>query len=331
MGISSTNKFLLKILLLFIVVASTLFFLGAAKSPHFFMSSGNDTTNTHKSSGEEIFTFYETENGDKIKYDAHFNDGEITSLYRNGNKVSKDKIDDYEDLVHNRISDLSFSPKVFAFNFDDMKWDKEKFKEDMDKLREDLKDQKFEWHNFDKEALKENMDELKENLKDMKLHQFHFKYDGSELKEQLEELEKQLKDLKIDSLNIEVNLDQLRDNLDEAISQLDKNLVIAPGSIDHDIEIYADNDGNVKHRIKIYKDKDKDEDSDEFVETLKDELVNDKIISDRDDFESFELTGKKLLINGEKQSDELYKKYKELYEKSTDNELEGNFKIRIQE
>jgi hypothetical protein len=329
MEISSTNKFLLKVLLLFIVVASTLFFLGAAKPHHLIMANDNDTTNVHNSDGEETFTFFEKENGEKVKYEVHFNDGEITSLYRNGNKLPEDKLDDYEDLVHNRLSDLSFSPKVFAFNFDDMKWDKEKFKEDMDKLREDLKEQKFEWHNFDKEALKENMDQLKENLKNMKLHEFHFKYDGSELKKQLEELEKQLEELKVDSLNLEVNMDQLKDNLDEAISQLDKNIVIAPGAFDHQIEIYADNDGKVNHRIKIFKDK--DEENDEFVEKLKDELVKDKIISSRDDFESFELTDKKMLVNDEKQSNEYFKKYKKFYEKNSDNELEGKFKIRIQE
>lgn len=330
MEISSTNKSLLKILLLFVVITSAAIFLGAAKSPQFQSSSDNDTTNIHNTDGEEIFTFYENEHADKVKFEVHFNDGEITSLFRNGNKIPQDEYDEYEDLIHNRLSDLTFRPKVFAFNLDDMDWDHEKFKDDMDKLREDLKEQKFEWHNFDfdKEELNENMEELKENLKDMKLHQFHFKYDGSELRDQLESLEKELRKLKDDSMNIELNLDHLRDNLDKLIDKLDEDRVVI-GNFDNHIEVFADKNAKTKHHLKIFRNK--TEDSDEFIEKLKDELVNDKIISDRDDFESFELTDNKLLVNDEKQSDELYNKYKKFYKENTDNDLEGKFKIKIRE
>ena len=330
MKLTSTNKLLIKISGVAVIVTSALLFLGAAQTSSALAIPGNDTTKTYDKTGEESFTFYEKEDGEKVKFEVHFNDGEITSLYRNGKEVPENEIDDYRHLVHKRLSNLSFGPKVFAFNFDDFKWDKEKLREDMDKLREDLKDHKFEWHefNFDEEALKENMDKLKENLKNMKKHNFHFEYDGSELKDQLEKLEKELDKLKDDSIEVEVNLDDLQDNIDELIDNLDENEIVI-GNFDHQFQVFADKDGKIKHKIKIFKDK--AEDGDEFVEKLKEELVNDKIISDRDDFESFELTDKNLLINGEKQSDDMYKKYKKLYKEYSDNDIEGNFKIRIQE
>jgi len=329
MELTSTNKFLLKISAAAALVAGLLLFLGASNSSPGSLVQGSDSTKTLNNTDEDLYSFFENEDGVKVKYEAYFKDGEITSIYRNGEKIPEDKIGEYEDIVHRRLTHLGLTPGVYAYDFDIPDWDQEKFNEDMDKLREDMKNFKFEWHDFDKEELKENMDKLKENLKDMKLDKFHFKFDDSELKDQLEKLGNELEKLKEDSLDIEVNLEKLHDNLDEVISKLDCELALIPGRMNKHIEIFADKNGKVKHKVKIYKDNLKD--SDEFIDKLKDELVNDKIISDREDFESFELTANKLLINGEKQADKLYKKYKKLYEEYSGNELEGNYKIRIQE
>jgi hypothetical protein len=67
---------------------------------------------------------------------------------------------------------------------------------------------------------------------------------------------------------------------------------------------------------------------DHFMEVLTNELLRDKLISDKEDFE-FQFNYGKLYINGKKQSKAYYKKYKNLYEKATGNKLneKGNFRI----
>lgn len=65
-----------------------------------------------------------------------------------------------------------------------------------------------------------------------------------------------------------------------------------------------------------------------FMEVLTNELLRDQLISDKEDFE-FQFKDGKLYINGKKQSNAVYKKYKNLYEKTTGNNLneDGNFRI----
>jgi tRNA(Ser,Leu) C12 N-acetylase TAN1 len=70
------------------------------------------------------------------------------------------------------------------------------------------------------------------------------------------------------------------------------------------------------------------EQMDRFTEVLVNELMRDQLISARDDYE-FQFKYGKLYVNGKKQSDTLYKKYKNLYEKTTGKKLneDGSFRI----
>jgi len=74
--------------------------------------------------------------------------------------------------------------------------------------------------------------------------------------------------------------------------------------------------------------KEMQEQMDRFTEVLVNELMRDQLISARDDYE-FQFKYGKLYVNGKKQSDTLYKKYKNLYEKTTGKKLneDGNFRI----
>jgi bla regulator protein BlaR1 len=76
------------------------------------------------------------------------------------------------------------------------------------------------------------------------------------------------------------------------------------------------------------KEKEMQEQIDRFTEVVVNELMRDQLITARDDYE-FQFENGKLYINGKKQSDELYQKYKNLYEQTTSKKLneEGNFRI----
>jgi bla regulator protein BlaR1 len=76
------------------------------------------------------------------------------------------------------------------------------------------------------------------------------------------------------------------------------------------------------------KEKEMQEQMDRFTEVVVNELMRDQLITARDDYE-FQFENGKLYINGKKQSNELYQKYKNLYEQATGKKLneEGNFRI----
>jgi hypothetical protein len=65
-----------------------------------------------------------------------------------------------------------------------------------------------------------------------------------------------------------------------------------------------------------------------FMKVVVKELIRDKLISDIEDYE-FQFKNKKLYINGEKQPDAVFKKYKKLYEKATGKKLDDNRNFRI--
>jgi beta-lactamase regulating signal transducer with metallopeptidase domain len=69
--------------------------------------------------------------------------------------------------------------------------------------------------------------------------------------------------------------------------------------------------------------------SDDLLETLKEELLNDGIIKSGDERMSFTITQDEVEVNGQKLSDELHKKYLKIYTKETGNKLNGDFKIVI--
>lgn len=67
---------------------------------------------------------------------------------------------------------------------------------------------------------------------------------------------------------------------------------------------------------------------DHFMEVLTNELLRDQLISAKDDFE-FQFKYGKLYVNGKKQSSAYYKKYKNLYEKTTGKKLNEDSNFRI--
>lgn len=60
---------------------------------------------------------------------------------------------------------------------------------------------------------------------------------------------------------------------------------------------------------------------------ITEELVNDKVIKNQDELRSFRLSEKKLLVNGEKQSNKLKDNYLKLYEEITNDKLKGTMRV----
>ena len=55
---------------------------------------------------ETSIIFYNSENGEKIKWEADFMNNEIVSLYKNGKQVPADQIDTYKDMVFDKLNGI---------------------------------------------------------------------------------------------------------------------------------------------------------------------------------------------------------------------------------
>jgi len=200
---------------------------------------------------------------------------------------------------------LSYSSNnFFAADTFDIDIDMDEFDEEMKKLHKELgklKSLKFDF-DFDNEEFRTQMEELKKELSELDLEEFHFKFDDAEFRKSMEELKEELKGKKYSfHFDMENFKEEMRE-LKEELKHLDIDL--------KDLDIELD---------KL----------DGFLDNLREELESDGLIDNKDDDIDLELNKNEMLINGEPVPDELFKKYKDMYEEHFGKKLNGDHNIII--
>jgi chromosome segregation ATPase len=189
-------------------------------------------------------------------------------------------------LAHHSVTD------TFDFNT-------EEFEKEMEKLKEEfevLKDQEFNF-DFDNDEFKEQMEKLNDELGELDLGDFRFDFDDTEFRNNMDELEKELDEKKY-SFHFDI------DNFKEQMKELREELKDVKVDIkDLDIEL------------------DKLE---SFMDDIRIELKSDGFINEVDEEFDLELNKDKMLINGKPVSDELFNKYKDMYEEHFGKKLEDD-------
>ena len=301
------NRFRQQFITSFIIAGSLLFFASCSSESY------TQQEDTSQQKGEQSLYFTEYEDGSKTRYEVNFNDGKISSIYKDGIKVPDNEIKDYEDLVYDELNSIRsdkhdffihHSPHVFHFEMDSLKdkmkevrkkfkaenfnfrFDHKKFKEDMKRLREELNDSNNIVIHIDKNKICENLDRSLKHLDELKLHKFNFDFDF-----ETDELE----------LNME-NLEEEMECLEEQMSDLSTEM--------------KELDKEIKSLSK-------------FLDVVKIELVKDKLINSDDEDLELELTSTEMKVNAEKAPTDLFEKYKKIYEDHFDKKLNDSVKFQI--
>ena len=192
-------------MLVFMAVA---FSLDACAAPvQGSLQSGQDST---EASGEKTFTFHKMSNGKDNLWKVVFEDGKIVKLYKNGSRIPKENIDEFQSMVDDELAELNpdhfeFPMHHFNFRFNrseldsslkhlnesllhkdfgwvDSAFNSKEFRSEMDSLRKSLKGLKntrpylpgkLDFH-FDTSAFNKSMCELKKNLEQMRLYHHDF-------------------------------------------------------------------------------------------------------------------------------------------------------------
>lgn len=270
------------------------------------------TTSFQSGVSDNSFTF--KDDGNKWRVD--FEDGEISAIYKNGEKVPGEEHSKYETMIYDKLNDLKHNMNGFKSDMLAFEFDMQKFNNDMKEMKLNiLKDlpEKFEIE-IDKEELKESMKVLKESLKDLKTKKFEFHFDKDAFHEDMKKLKEDIKKIDFDKIQIEV-----RKNLEDAEEELAKvkikieNLDIDLSGLDEDLKIL-----NVEM-----------EKLDNFLKEMKSELVKDGYLNSEDEKMNLVLNEETIKVNGKSLSPEHHSKYLALYEKHFDKKIKGDFKIRI--
>jgi chromosome segregation ATPase len=209
-------------------------------------------------------------------------------------------------LEHEQINTMQneFRSMHFAADTFDIDIDMDEFDEEMKDLRKELgklKSYKFEF-DFDNEEFTAGMEELKKELSELDFEELQFEFDNEKFKKSMALLKEELKEHKFsfdfDMENFKLDMEGLKEELKDLEFDLK----------DLDIEL---------------------EKLDKFIDAMKEELESDGLIDNKDDDINLELNSDQMLINGDLVSDELFNKYKDMYEEHLGRKLDDDHNLII--
>jgi methyl-accepting chemotaxis protein len=295
-------------------------------------ASPNDNSGGNKKNKktEQTLIFKSGENQDK--YEAVFSDGKLTSLSKNGKQLSKDEMKENEDLVYDNLNELRHhdgedNDKGFTFNFND-----KEFAEQMKHLGEHMKHLGHNFpHMFDKlnsikididtiitdEKMKE-LDHKLSGLKNMKIRVFS---NNDEDDFDIPDIEFNEKDLNLDMDKLQKDLDKAGEDIKKSTETM-KNIDIPRLTEKIKEEMKSASLSLKKSKKELHK-------LSQFMDELKQELVKDNLIKNKDEKVNLKITDGDIYVNDKKLTDDLQKKYKKMYQDKFGHNMMRNFHLNM--
>ncbi|MCH7722629.1 MAG: hypothetical protein IIC76_04700 [Bacteroidetes bacterium] len=149
------------------------------------------------------------------------------------------------------------------------------------------------------------MERLRTELESLRNHKFKFEFDSDEFKKNMEELAEELKNQQFTFQDFEFDMSEFKEEMKELKEEI-KNFNIDFKDLNMEMEKLNG-----------------------LLKDLKIELKKDNLIDDEDEEINLELNENEMKINGEQIPDDLFTKYKELYEKHFGIDLEKDTHIHI--
>jgi len=292
--------------------------------------------NQQSFTGDKSFSFKDNESNWRVD----FEDDEIRSLYKDGNRIPDSEIDQYKEMIYRNLGQLHSKYDNLSHNFHQFHFDADKFDKDMKKFKDDFSAEKF-FHfklEFDEDEFEKNMEELEEKLKDLKDKKIELYFDSENFKDQMKELEENLKDIPLPpnppdiDIDVYLNLDDFKDGV-KKIGESFKHFDFKFNSSEFDMHELKENmkelTKNLKGlKIELHGLKGEMKKLDSFLDELKSELIKDGYLNSADEEYDLEMSKESTKIKDSRVKNEDHKKYIELYKRHFDKEIEGTIKIK---
>lgn len=288
---------------------------------------------------EKVFTFHQEKNGKDNLWKVIFRDGKISELYKNGQKIPNENIEDYADMVNDELSGLSYNSPFsmhpnFHFNFTphDNDWEENESEDSTynDDLNVDINGD-FCDSLFDGEGFKHQMHNLKDQLKHLKKMKFNFHFDTAALNKGMRDLQKNLNHMKFGPNEFYFDQEAFRDGMKEFGEEMkhsrifDEDIKIDLSDLNKNMEEFTHNMKNFTVNMKGFKEKMKKFKG--FMNDLRKELVRDNLIKSEDEHFKLEFDAKEMKINDKIVPDNLFNKYKGIYKEHFGKDIDDSFYI----
>ncbi len=194
---------------------------------------------------------------------------------------------------------------------------------------------KIDTFDLNTEEFIKQVDQLHEELEVLRNHKFKFEFDSDEFKEGMKPLAVELKNLKLKDLHIELNFDsgEFKKNMEELAEEL-RNQQFTFQDFEFDMSEFKEEMKEFKEEMKKFNIDFKDlnmemEKLNGFLKDLKIEMRKDNLIDDEDEEINLKLNNEEIIVNGNRISEDLFRKYIELYEDHFGQEPGENTHIHI--
>ncbi len=268
---------------------------------------------------ERKYSFHEEYEGEDYYWKVYIDDGEITRLYKDGERVDDSEIHEYGDFIMEKVDDIEEDLEELDHDLTYMKHDLKK----LNRLKHYHHDRDwyFDDHDFDfdididfdSEAFEESMEHLSDALSNLDFdfdfdfdfddnynfenNRIHFNWDSDKFERGMKKLERKLE--KLGDLNISIDLDM--DGFAESMEKFGESM----GNIEIDLSGLEEELEELKVELKKL---------DNFLDETSEELVKDGYIDDEDEEYDLVFNKRKMVVNGERLPKKLHKKYLEIYE-----------------
>ncbi len=312
----------IKKLSLLLIPAALLFALAGCSTSN----QGTALQSDLNTRADQTFSFYKDDDGKNVRWEVNFENGEISSLYKDGQRIPDSEIEDYKDMIFHGLDKLHNKSHHISIDLSGFESDMGRFRQDMQKLKEEMQNQKYEF-NFNNQEFKEGMKKLSEELSTLKDKKIRIDYDSDKFREEMKNLKKEL----------DIHVDVSMDDLDKSLEKMNEEMVehrqelshitIDLSGLDEAMAHLDENLANVKINLKGLDVKLKK--LNEFIDKIKEEMVKDNLLKDTKDKLNLELNKNGMKVNGREVPRELFEKYKRMYEEHFDKKLseDNNFRI----
>jgi chromosome segregation ATPase len=290
-------------------------------------TNGNFNSDSLHKENDKYLSFYEVENDKNVHWEVNFENEEIASVFRDGERIPSEDVDEYRAMINEKLDEIRFGLRKHSFKMDHFTFDLDEFHSDMEKFNEQMHSrfECLEDFKFDDEEFNNDMKKLQRRLEKLKDRKFDLKFDSKKFKEQMEKLHEQFND---QQFNFEFDFDM--DELEETIQSHQFNLNDLDINLeDFDIQIEKLN-LELEELDMNMEDLDEEmEKLDAFIDELKKELVVGGYINNENEDVEIKISAKEILVNGEKLTDELLDKCKNIYRKYMGKDLSETSNIHI--
>jgi hypothetical protein len=291
----------------------------------------NKTGAEDQQENQNVFTFHLNKNGKDIYWKAVFKDGQLVQLYKNGNKIPEDNLEDYTGMVNDELGELHHDRNDKWENFPHPNFNAPDLSNNMPDPQWDFVDSNFNNRDslVDGKQFYKDLDSLRYNMRNLRKLNFIFHFDTLASNKGMRELMKNLRNLKINPTDFECNMDNFNEGMKKFDEEMKHNRIFNE-DFHIDMKDFTKNMDKITESMKNFKVDLKGVKEwmvkyKGFIKDMRLELFKDGLIKSEDEQFNMKFNSKKLIINNKKVPDNLFDKYKGIYKKHFGKDIDDEY------